>query len=162
MLWGTPCDHAGRDHQFWWTSCSGKTFNWKLDIPMLCQKQLCFKFKTIFFQELDSVNKLISDGKAKANDIRNNLKNLEATSTRWNIQMININNNIYECLLKRCESHFTILLSEWLALIGEKRFFLLIFASLAQFILLLRVFYYSKLSIQSNNCNINPFTIGRY
>ena len=34
------------------------------------------------FQELDSVNKLISDGKAKANDIRNNLKNLEATSTR--------------------------------------------------------------------------------
>ena len=36
----------------------------------------------IFFQELDSVNKLISDGKAKANDIRNNLKNLEATSTR--------------------------------------------------------------------------------
>ena len=38
--------------------------------------------KQYFFQELDSVNKLISDGKAKANDIRNNLKNLEATSTR--------------------------------------------------------------------------------
>ena len=51
------------------------------DIPM-CLKELCCNFKTIFFQELDSVNKLISDGKAKANDIRNNLKNLEATSTR--------------------------------------------------------------------------------
>merc|ERR1719210_2893968 len=37
-------------------------------------------------QELDSVNKLISDGKAKANDIRNNLKNLEATSTRLSSQ----------------------------------------------------------------------------
>ena len=36
-----------------------------------------------FFQELDSVNKLITDGKAKANDIRNNLKNLETTSTRF-------------------------------------------------------------------------------
>ena len=35
------------------------------------------------FQELDAVNKLITDGKAKANDIRNNLKNLETTSTRF-------------------------------------------------------------------------------
>merc|ERR1719422_2112435 len=37
-------------------------------------------------QELDSVNKLITDGKAKANDIRNNLKNLETTSTRLSSQ----------------------------------------------------------------------------
>jgi hypothetical protein len=34
------------------------------------------------FQELDAINKLISDGKMKANEIRNNLKNLETTSTR--------------------------------------------------------------------------------
>jgi soluble cytochrome b562 len=34
-------------------------------------------------QELDSVNKLISEGKLKANEIRNNLKNLETTSTRY-------------------------------------------------------------------------------
>jgi len=33
-------------------------------------------------QELDSVNKLISEGKLKATEIRNNLKNLETTSTR--------------------------------------------------------------------------------
>jgi len=37
-------------------------------------------------QELDSVNKLISDGKLKANEIRNNLKNLETTSTRLSSQ----------------------------------------------------------------------------
>jgi len=37
-------------------------------------------------QELDAVNKLITDGKAKANDIRNNLKNLETTSTRLSSQ----------------------------------------------------------------------------
>ena len=43
---------------------------------------LTVNFMKDIFQELDSVNKLISDGKAKANDIRNNLKNLEATSTR--------------------------------------------------------------------------------
>jgi tripartite motif-containing protein 2/3 len=33
-------------------------------------------------QELDAVNKMISEGKLKANEIRNNLKNLETTSTR--------------------------------------------------------------------------------
>jgi len=33
-------------------------------------------------QELDAVNKMISEGKIKANEIRNNLKNLETTSTR--------------------------------------------------------------------------------
>jgi len=37
-------------------------------------------------QELDAVNKLISDGKLKANEIRNNLKNLETTSTRLSSQ----------------------------------------------------------------------------
>jgi len=37
-------------------------------------------------QELDAVNKLISDGKVKANEIRNNLKNLETTSTRLSSQ----------------------------------------------------------------------------
>jgi len=37
-------------------------------------------------QELDGVNKLISDGKLKANEIRNNLKNLETTSTRLSSQ----------------------------------------------------------------------------
>jgi len=33
-------------------------------------------------QELDAVNKVISEAKLKANEIRNNLKNLETTSTR--------------------------------------------------------------------------------
>jgi tripartite motif-containing protein 2/3 len=33
-------------------------------------------------QELDAVNKVISEAKVKANEIRNNLKNLETTSTR--------------------------------------------------------------------------------
>jgi len=33
-------------------------------------------------QELDAVNKMISEGKLKANEIRNNLKNLETTSHR--------------------------------------------------------------------------------
>jgi len=33
-------------------------------------------------QELEEVNKMISEGKLKANEIRNNLKNLETTSTR--------------------------------------------------------------------------------
>jgi len=37
-------------------------------------------------QELDAINKLISDGKLKANEIRNNLKNLETTSTRLSSQ----------------------------------------------------------------------------
>jgi len=37
-------------------------------------------------QELDAINKLISDGKQKANEIRNNLKNLETTSTRLSCQ----------------------------------------------------------------------------
>ena len=41
------------------------------------------QIKHFIFQELDAVNKLITDGKAKANDIRNNLKNLETTSTRF-------------------------------------------------------------------------------
>ena len=43
--------------------------------------------KYLMFQELDAVNKLITDGKAKANDIRNNLKNLETTSTRFVIYL---------------------------------------------------------------------------
>ena len=38
--------------------------------------------KRVQLQELDAINKLISDGKLKANEIRNNLKNLETTSTR--------------------------------------------------------------------------------
>jgi len=37
-------------------------------------------------QELDAINKLISDGKLKANEIRNNLKNLETTYTRLSSQ----------------------------------------------------------------------------
>lgn len=37
-------------------------------------------------QELDAINKLISDGKLKANEIRNNLKNLETTSSRLSSQ----------------------------------------------------------------------------
>ena len=41
-----------------------------------------FKNWNILFQELDAVNKMISEGKLKANEIRNNLKNLETTSTR--------------------------------------------------------------------------------
>jgi tripartite motif-containing protein 2/3 len=37
-------------------------------------------------QELDSINKVISEGKMKASEIRNNLKNLETTSTRLSNQ----------------------------------------------------------------------------
>ena len=34
-------------------------------------------------QELDAINKLISDGKLKANEIQNNLKNLVNTRSPW-------------------------------------------------------------------------------
>jgi len=50
-------------------------------------------------QELDSVNKMISEAKVKANEIRNNLKNLEATSTRLASQYqkaINEENETYQ------------------------------------------------------------------
>ena len=52
-------------------------------LSSLSSSQTRDKALHFFFQELDSVNKLITDGKAKANDIRNNLKNLETTSTRF-------------------------------------------------------------------------------
>jgi hypothetical protein len=51
--------------------------------PQSCGLILRKKYKFALLQELDSVNKLISEGKLKATEIRNNLKNLETTSTRF-------------------------------------------------------------------------------
>lgn len=83
LFWGPPCYHFGRNYQqLWWPSCSGVCQGNLLHENFREILQHRIQITRLFLQELDSVNKLISDGKAKASDIRSNLKNLEATSTR--------------------------------------------------------------------------------